>query len=41
MALLYDCKRAEKPETAAIAQARCDCWLEESEEGWQTDLISQ
>ncbi|MBX2830480.1 MAG: OmpA family protein [Rhodospirillales bacterium] len=41
MALLDDGKRAEKPETAAIAQARFDCWIEESEEGWQTDLISQ
>ncbi|HBV00551.1 OmpA family protein [Thalassospira lucentensis] len=41
IALLDDGKREEKPETAAIAQARFDCWIEESEEGWQNDLISQ
>ena len=39
--LLDDGKREEKPDTAAIAQARFDCWIEESEEGWQTELISQ
>ncbi|MCC9622530.1 OmpA family protein [Thalassospira sp. MA62] len=41
IALLDDGKREEKPETAAVAQARFDCWVEESEEGWQTQLISQ
>ncbi|WP_430475111.1 OmpA family protein [Thalassospira lucentensis] len=41
IALLDDGKREEKPDTAAIAQARFDCWVEESEEGWQTELISQ
>ena len=41
LALLDDGKREEKPATAAIAQARFDCWIEESEEGWQTELISQ
>ena len=41
IALLDDGKREEKPDTAAIAQARYDCWIEESEEGWQTELISQ
>tara|TARA_R100000353_G_scaffold169715_1_gene132974 strand:- start:3 stop:902 length:900 start_codon:yes stop_codon:yes gene_type:complete len=41
IALLDDGKREAKPDTAAIAQARFDCWIEESEEGWQTDLISQ
>jgi OOP family OmpA-OmpF porin len=41
IALLDDGKREEKPDTAAIAQARFDCWIEESEEGWQDDLISQ
>ncbi|OSQ48352.1 OmpA family protein [Thalassospira alkalitolerans] len=41
IALLDDGKREAKPDTAAIAQARFDCWIEESEEGWQTELISQ
>jgi hypothetical protein len=41
IALLDDGKREEKPDTAAVAQARFDCWIEESEEGWQDDLISQ
>lgn len=41
LGLLDDGKREEKPDTAAIAQARYDCWVEESEEGWQTELISQ
>ncbi len=41
IALLDGGKREEKPDTAAIAQARFDCWVEESEEGWQTELISQ
>ncbi|MBC08101.1 OmpA family protein [Thalassospira sp.] len=41
LALLDDGKREEKPATAAVAQARFDCWVEESEEGWQTELISQ
>ena len=41
LALLDDGKREAKPETAAIAQARFDCWVEESEEGWQSELISQ
>ncbi|MDP2696996.1 OmpA family protein [Thalassospira sp.] len=33
--------REAKPDVAAVAQARFDCWIEESEEGWQLDLISQ
>jgi OOP family OmpA-OmpF porin len=41
IALLDDGKREEKPDVAAVAQARFDCWVEESEEGWQTELISQ
>lgn len=41
IALLDDGNREAKPNAAAIAQARYDCWIEESEEGWQTDLISQ
>jgi len=41
LALLDDGKREEKPAVAAVAQARYDCWVEESEEGWQTELISQ
>ena len=41
LALLDDGKREAMPATAAIAQSRFDCWVEESEEGWQTELISQ
>lgn len=41
LALLDDGKRDAMPATAAVAQARYDCWIEESEEGWQTDLITQ
>lgn len=41
IALLDDGNRTAKPDTAAIAQARFDCWIEESEEGWQSELISQ
>ncbi|NIZ02606.1 OmpA family protein [Thalassospira lucentensis] len=41
IALLDNGGREAMPATAAIAQARFDCWIEESEEGWQTDLISQ
>lgn len=41
LALLDDGKREAMPATAAIAQSRYDCWIEESEEGWQTELISQ
>jgi OOP family OmpA-OmpF porin len=33
--------RDAMPDVAATAQARYDCWIEESEEGWQTDLITQ
>ncbi|CAM3332230.1 OmpA family protein [Thalassospira profundimaris] len=41
LALLDDGKRDAMPATAAVAQSRFDCWIEESEEGWQTELISQ
>ncbi|OKH89590.1 OmpA family protein [Thalassospira sp. TSL5-1] len=33
--------REAMPDVAATAQARYDCWIEESEEGWQTDLITK
>ncbi|HEX2580860.1 MAG TPA: OmpA family protein [Dongiaceae bacterium] len=32
--------RDRKPEVAARAQARYDCWIEQEEEGWQLDHIS-
>ncbi|NIY74685.1 OmpA family protein [Thalassospira sp. HF15] len=41
LGLLDDGKREAMPTTAAVAQARYDCWVEESEEGWQTELITQ
>lgn len=33
--------RQAAPETAARAQARFDCWLEQQEENWQTDHIKR
>jgi len=33
--------RTRLPDTAAVAQARYDCWLEQQEENWQTDHIAR
>lgn len=30
-----------RPKTAAIAQVRFDCWIEQQEENWQTEHIAQ
>lgn len=30
-----------RPETAAIAQVRFDCWIEQQEENWQTEHIAR
>jgi len=32
--------RTQEPELAAHAQGRFDCWIEQQEEGWQTDDIA-
>lgn len=41
ISLLDGGAREAKPMVAATAQSKYDCWIEESEEGWQTDLITQ